>query len=105
MGKSGQGSSYAFMPEGTKLELDRRDFSRICAGLEACAKLDAKDFTSRLAAHKNEVFCNVAGYDGTGMLMCTRDGYDAIIELAQRLQGSMPVPDDYSVKELVDGIR
>ncbi len=28
-----------------------------------------------------------------------------MIELAQRLRESMPVPDDYSIKDLLDGIR
>jgi hypothetical protein len=37
--------------------------------------------------------------------MCTRDGYNAIIELAERHRESLPVPDDYSVKELVNGLR
>jgi hypothetical protein len=88
-----------------KLQLDLRDFWRIHDGLEAYVKLDAKGMMERLKAHKEDAFCEVTDYARTGKLMCTRDGYDAIHALAERHRDSMPVPDDYSVKELVGGIR
>jgi len=88
-----------------KLQLDLRDFWRIHDGLEAYAKLDTRGMMERLKAHKEDAFCEVTGYDGKGKRMCTRDGYDAIYSLAERHRDSMPVPYDYSVKELVDGIR
>jgi hypothetical protein len=88
-----------------KQQLDLSDFWRIHDGLEAYVKLDAKGMMERLKAHKEDAFCEVTGYDGKRKLMCTRDGYDAIHSLAERHRDSMPVPRDYSVKELADGIR
>jgi len=88
-----------------KLELDLRDFWRIHDGLAAYAGLDAKGAMERLKAHKEDGLCEVSDYAGTGKLMCTRDGHNAILELAERHRESMPVPDDYSVNELAEGIR
>jgi hypothetical protein len=88
-----------------KLQLDVRDFWRIHDGLEAYVKLDAKGQMERLKTHKEDALCEVTGYNGKGELLCSRDGYDAIHSMAERHRDSMPVPDDYSVKELVDGIR
>ena len=59
----------------------------------------------RLRLHKEDAPCEVTDYSGNGKLMCSRDGYDAIIELAERHRESLPVPDDYSVNELVEGLR
>jgi hypothetical protein len=88
-----------------KLQLDLRDFWRIHEGLETYVKLDAKGMMERLKAHKEDAFCEVTDYAGTGKLMCSRDGYDAIYDLAERHRDSMPVPDNYSVTELAAGIR
>ncbi len=87
-----------------KLNLDVRDFWRVHDGLEAYANLDAKGVMERLRAHKEDAFCDVTDYSGNGKLMCTRDCYDAIVELAERHRDSLTVPDDYSVKELVEGL-
>lgn len=88
-----------------KLELDLRDLWRLWDGVEAYVTLDAKAMMERLRAHKEDAFCEVSNSTGDGKLMCTRDGYDAIIDLAERHRDSLPVPDDYSVKELADVIR
>lgn len=88
-----------------KLQLDVHDFWRIHDGLEAYVNLDAKGTMERLKTHKEDAFCEVTGYDGKGKRMCTRDGYDAIHSMAERHRDLMPVPDDYSVKELTEGIR
>jgi hypothetical protein len=88
-----------------KLELDLRDFWRIHDGLAAYAGLDAKGAMERLKAHMEDGLCEVSDYAGTGKLMCTRDGHNAILELAERHRESMPVPDDYAVNELAEGIR
>jgi hypothetical protein len=88
-----------------KLELDLGDFWRIHDGLQAYIKLDVKGTMERLKTHKDDVFCEVTDYGGTGKLMCTRDGHNAIYALAERLRDSMPVPDDYSVNELAGGLR
>lgn len=93
------------MTTDEKQRLDIRDFWRIHDGLDAWAHLDAKGMMDRLRAHKEDALCEVSDYSGNGKLMCTRDGYDAIIELAERHRESLPVPDDYSVKELVEGLR
>jgi hypothetical protein len=88
-----------------KLKLDLRDFWRIHDGLEVYASLDAKATMERLKAHGEDGLCTVGDYAGAGTLLCTRDGYLAIFELAERHRETLPVPDDYSVKELGDGIR
>jgi hypothetical protein len=87
-----------------KLDLDLRDFWKIHDGLQAYATLDAKAMMDRLKSNKEDACCEVTNYAGTGKLMCTRDGYNAILELAERHRESMPVPDDYSDKELAKGI-
>lgn len=87
-----------------KLSLDVRDFWRVHDGLEAYVNLDAKGVMERLRAHKEDAFCDLTNYSGNGKLMCTRDGYDAIVELAERHRESLTVPDDYSVKEIVEGL-
>lgn len=93
------------MTPDEKLALDVRDFWRVHDGLGAYANLDAKGTMDRLRAHKEDALCEVTDYSGKGMLMCTRDGCDAIVEIAERHRESLPVPDDYSVNELVEGIR
>jgi hypothetical protein len=93
------------MTPDEKLSLDIRDFWRVHDGLEAYAHLDAKGTMDRLRAHKEDALCEVTDYSGNGKLMCTRDGYNAIIELAERHRESLSVRDDYSVKELVEGLR
>ena len=93
------------MTPDEKLALDVRDFWRIHDGLEAYANLDAKGVMERLRLHKEDGLCDVSAYSGSGKLMCTRDGYNAIIELAERHRESLPVPDDHSVEELVEGLR
>ena len=93
------------MTPDEKLILDVRDFWRVHDGLEAYLNLDAKGTMDRLRAHKEDALCDVTDYSGSSKLMCTREGYDAIIELAERHRESLPVPDDYSVKELVEGLR
>src|ERR1700693_1709236 len=93
------------MREEKKLELDLRDFWRIVDGLEAYATHDVKAAFQRLKEHKEDAFCNLPDYAGTGELMCTRDGYEAIFDLARRHRESMAIPDDYSVEELAEGIR
>jgi Apea-like HEPN len=93
------------MTPDEKLVLDVRDFWRVHDGLEAYAHLDARGTMNRLRAHKEDALCEVTDYSGTGKLMCTRDGYDAIIELAERHRESLSAPDDYSVNELVEGLR
>lgn len=93
------------MTPDEKLVLDVRDFWRVHDGLEAYAHLDAKGVMDRLRLHKEDALCEVTDYSGKGKLMCTRDGSDAIIELAERHRESLSVPDDYSVSELVGGLR
>jgi hypothetical protein len=93
------------MTPDEKLVLDVRDFWRVHDGLEAYAHLDAKGTMDRLRAHNEDAFCDVADYAGNGKLMCTRDGYDAVVELAERQRDSLTVPDDYAVEELVEGLR
>jgi hypothetical protein len=93
------------MAHTEKDALDRRDLQRICDGLEAYAIPDPKAIMERLRAHKEDALCTVSNYSGNGDLMCTRDGYNAIIQIAERHRESLPVPDDYSVDELVEGIR
>lgn len=88
-----------------KLELDLRDFWRIHDGLEVYSGLDEKAMIERLKVHSEDGLCNVSDYSGAGTLLCTRDGYLAIFELAERHREMLPVPDDYSVKELAEGIR
>ena len=92
------------MTPDEKLVLDVRDFWRFHDGLEAYAYLDAKGVMDRIREHKEDALCEVTDYSGNGKLMCTRDGYDAIIELAERHRESLSVPDDYSVGELVEGL-
>ena len=93
------------MAHSEKDALDRRDLQRICDGLETYAMPDPKAIMERLRAHKEDALCTVSNYSGNGDIMCTRDGYNAIIQLAERHQESLPVPDDYSIDELVQGIR
>lgn len=93
------------MTNDEKLKLDRQDLQRICDGLETYIKLDAKGMMERLKAHREDAFCSVSNYAADGDVLCTRDGYNAIIQLAARHRESLPVPDDYSVNELVEGIR
>jgi hypothetical protein len=93
------------MANDEKDALDRRDLQRICDGVEAYALSDPKAIMERLRAHKEDTFCAISNYAGNGEIMCTRDGYDAIIQLAERHRESLPTPDDYSVDELVAGIR
>lgn len=88
-----------------KLELDVRDFWRIHDGLETYAKLDVEAKMERLKTHKEDAFCEVSNHLGDGTLMCTRDGYNAMVQLAERHRESMAVQGDYSVEELVKGIR
>ena len=49
-----------------KLQLDLRDFWRIDEGLDTYLKLDAKGMMERLKAHKEDAFCEVTDYAGTG---------------------------------------
>src|ERR1041385_1140471 len=93
------------MAQTEKDTLDRRDLQRICDGLETYAISDPKAIMERIRAHKEDALCTVSNYSGNGDLMCTRDGYNAMIQLAQRHRESLPVPDDYSVDELVEGMR
>jgi Apea-like HEPN len=93
------------MTPDEKRELDVKDFWRVHDGLETYAKLDAKGAMERLRGHKEDGFCEVTDYAGNGKLMCTRDGYDALIQIAERHRESLPIPDDYSLEELVDGMR
>lgn len=93
------------MAHNEKDALDRRDLQRICDGLETYAISDPKAMMERLKAHKEDALCTVINYSGNGDIMCTRDGYNAIIQLAERHRESLPVPEDYSVDELVQGIR
>jgi hypothetical protein len=88
-----------------KLELDIRDFWRIHDGLEAYAGLDTKGVMERLDAHKEDTFCEIRPASGRGKLYCTRDGFEAIFELAGRHVNSLPVPNDYSVNEVAKEIR
>ncbi len=88
-----------------KLTLDLHDFWRIVNGVEAYAMLDAKAMMERLRAHQEDAFCELTNYAGDGKLMCTRDAYDAVIDLAERHRDSLAVPDDYSVTEIADVIR
>lgn len=93
------------MTHDEKLELDLRDFQRIREGLETYAKLDAKAAMERLKDFTEDGPCHVSDYSGRGTLMCTREGYNAIIQLAQRHRDFLAVPDDYSVSELVEAIK
>lgn len=93
------------MNEEGKLEEDIRDFWRIANGIEAYASLDARGAFNRLKEHKEDAFCEVTDYAGTGKLMCTRDAHKAIEDLAERHRDSMAIPDDYSTEELAEGIR
>src|SRR5690242_15419694 len=93
------------MAHNEKAALDRRDLQRICDGLETYAISDPKAMMERIRAHKEDALCTVSNYSGNGDLMCTRDSYNAIFQLAERHRESLPIPDDYSVDELVEGIR
>jgi len=93
------------MTPADKLQLDIRDFWRIHDGLEAYAGLGPKETLERLRAHPEDAFCEVSDLSGSGKLICTRDAFEAVFSLAQRHVDSLPVPDDYSVEELADGIR
>ena len=88
-----------------KLELDVRDFWRIHSGLEVYARLDTKATMERLKAHKEDALCTISPASGDGKLFCTRDGYQAIFDLAERHVNSLPVPDDYSPDEVAKQIR
>jgi hypothetical protein len=83
-----------------KLELDVRDFWRIYHGLETYAGLDTNATMDRLREHKEDGLCTVSPASGDGALFCTRDGFQAIFDLAERHVNSLPVPDDYSVHEV-----
>jgi hypothetical protein len=85
--------------------LDLRDLQRIAEGLAVYATSDPKAIMERLKAHKEDAMCTVRNYSGDGNLFCTRDGYNAMIELAERHRESLPVPDDYSLDDLVQAIR
>lgn len=88
-----------------KNQLDIRDFWRIHDGLEAYAGLGPKETLERLKAHPEDAFCEVSNVSGSGKLMCTRDAFDAVFSLARRHVDSLPIPDDYSVDDLAQGIR
>ncbi len=88
-----------------KLALDVRDFWRIHDGLEVYAGLDTKATMERLKAHKEDALCVISPASGDGKLFCTRDGYRAIFDLAERHVNSLPVPDDYSSDEVAKQIR
>jgi hypothetical protein len=51
--------------------------------------------SSSFSSNKEDGLCDVTDYSGNGKLMCTRDGYNAIIELAERHREFLRVPDDY----------
>lgn len=88
-----------------KLEQDVRDFWRIHNGLEVYAGLDTKATMERLKMRKEDALCTIAPASGEGKLFCTRDGFQAIYDLAERHVNSLPVPDDYSFIEVADEIR
>jgi Apea-like HEPN len=88
-----------------KLELDVRDFWRISNGLEIYAGLDTKATMDRLREHKEDGLCTITPASGAGELFCTRDGYQAIFDLAERHVSSLPVPDDHSSDEIAQQIR
>src|SRR5438876_8167778 len=88
-----------------KLELDVRDFWRIHNGLEVYAGLDTKATMERLKAHKEDALCTISPASGDGKLFCTRDGFQAIYDLAERHVNSLPVSADYSYVEVAEEIR
>src|SRR6266478_3225069 len=88
-----------------KLEQDIHDFWRIHNGLEVYAGLDTKATMERLNAHKEDALCTISPSSGEGKLFCTRDGFQAIYDLAERHVNSLPVPDDYSYAEIGEQIR
>src|ERR1019366_3260046 len=102
---SGEHSSRRAMGPQEKLALDVRDFWRIHDGLEVYAGLDTKATMERLKAHKEDALCVISPASGDGKLFCTRDGYQAIFDLAERHVNSLPVPDDYSSDEVAKQIR
>jgi Apea-like HEPN len=88
-----------------KQRLDREALSRIIAGVECYANLDAKGTMERLRNHREDAFCEIWNTTSKHRIMCTRDGHNAIVELAERHRESLAVPDDFSVAELVDGLQ
>jgi Apea-like HEPN len=87
-----------------KLDLDLRGLRRINDGLVAY-NVSPQEAMGRLKAHKEDGFCWAKNYKGDGKMMCTNDAHLAMVDLAERRRESMPVPDDYSVLELYEGIR
>jgi hypothetical protein len=92
------------MTQEEKLVLDVQDFWRIHDGLQ-CYLVDSPAALARWKEHPEDALCDINSADGNGRLLCTRDAYNAIFDIARRQRDSMPIPEDYAVKDIADAIR
>ena len=87
-----------------KLDLDVRDLNRIIAGIQAYAGLNPKEFMARLRQHPEDGLCQLTDLNGTGKLQFTKDGHNAIIDVAERHVRSLDASEDYSTEEIATSI-
>lgn len=81
------------------------DFQRLIKGVEALLGLDLAQIGARYDQHPEDKLCDLPHPSGKGLVLCTRDAYDAIYSMAERHINSLPNAEDYSLKDMAEAIR
>ncbi len=82
-------------------EEDEKDFERFLEGLAFFGKLDARQAMEHMKQHKEDAFCSIRHFSGTGSAPCTKDGVKGLRSLLQRRVKARDDGKNFSVDEVV----
>jgi hypothetical protein len=93
------------LPDGVPANNHSTDLRQLTKGVEALMGLDIAQIGTHYEKHPEDKLCDLPHPSGKGLVLCTRDAYEAIYSMAERHLSSLPNKDDYSLKDMAEAIR
>lgn len=83
-------------------EEDENDFERFLEGLAFFGRLDMQQAMDHMKEHKEDAFCNIRHFSGTGLAPCTKDGMQGLRSLLERRVNARDDGKNFAVDEVVE---
>ena len=94
-------SSYRGVDDQFMTEEDEKDYEQFLEGIEFFLKLDVREHMEHIKRHKEDAFCTIRHFSGTGSASCTRDGMQGLRSLVQRRVKTKHDGKNFAVDEVV----
>lgn len=95
----------ARVDDAQEMEAHLSDLERIVSGIQTFVGLSFEQIRQCYGVHEEDKLCDIPRADGKGVVLCTRDGIQAIVSMAERYASSQPNREAYSVSDIAGAIR